>query len=161
MPTETLSKLDFPFHPYPATCRLPSVRIISFRLTFVNHGQYAEDLDLSHVTSGDYTKPDLAHIQWVVVTRVTGVRVHVLGVLPRAREAAVVEEDVPLFVAASIINVCVTHGNDHVCHGTVTMCPGRGEELETLVAIISHRYIDDPIGTGTACSVASMHPLFS
>lgn len=74
---------------------------LPFNFTFVDHGQNADDFDLSYVASGHDAEANLAHVQRVVVAGVLRVRVHVLGVLPRARKAAVVEENVTL------LRVCV------------------------------------------------------
>ena len=64
--------------------------------TFVDHGQYAQHLDLPDVSRGNDAETNLAHVERVIVSLVTGVGVDVVWVLPSSREAPVVEKNVAL-----------------------------------------------------------------
>mmetsp|Transcript_11452 Transcript_11452/g.42747 ORF Transcript_11452/g.42747 Transcript_11452/m.42747 type:complete len:344 (+) Transcript_11452:355-1386(+) len=66
----------------------------------VDHAETSQDLHLADRPRGDDAQPDFADVQRVVVAADAGVRVDVVGVLPGAGEAAVVEEDISLLELA-------------------------------------------------------------
>mmetsp|Transcript_24171 Transcript_24171/g.33384 ORF Transcript_24171/g.33384 Transcript_24171/m.33384 type:complete len:352 (+) Transcript_24171:220-1275(+) len=72
------------------------------RLAVVDEAEHAQHLHAAHAGRLHDAQPDLAHVQRVVVAAHAHVRVHVRGVLPGARQAAVVEEDVALLEGAQL-----------------------------------------------------------
>mmetsp|Transcript_92406 Transcript_92406/g.199794 ORF Transcript_92406/g.199794 Transcript_92406/m.199794 type:complete len:411 (-) Transcript_92406:25-1257(-) len=71
-------------------------------LVLVDHADHAEHLGLADLAGREHAHADLAGVERVAVAGEAHVRVDVLGVLPGARQAAVVEPDVALAVLAEL-----------------------------------------------------------
>ena len=80
----------------------PPLACLPVRLSVVNHGEDAQDLDGSDAAAGHGPEPKLHRIQRVVVAPAPGVLLQVARVLPRLGQGPIIEQHVPPLVAPQL-----------------------------------------------------------